>query len=98
MSPLAFKTREGSTLFACFAEASAMYIPQDPPLVLYLPTIWWPTLQLVNSPHASALEKRLGSDSNLGITRTEDERASTFCLNLIKFEVDSTKLGTLGDC
>ena len=35
------KARVGSALFA-FAEANVMYIPQDPPLVLHLPTSWQP--------------------------------------------------------
>ena len=37
-SPLGFKARVGSALFAIFAEANVMYIPQDSPLVLHLPT------------------------------------------------------------
>ena len=41
-SPLGFKARVGSALFAMFAEANVMYIPQDSPLVLHLPTSWWP--------------------------------------------------------
>ena len=50
MSPLGLKARVGSALFAIFAEANVMYIPQDSPLVLHLPTSW----QLVHSrslPH-----------------------------------------------
>ena len=39
-SPLGFKARVGSALFAIFAEANVMYIPQDSPLVLHLPTSW----------------------------------------------------------
>ena len=42
MSPLGFKARVSSALFAIFAEANVMYIPQDSPLVLHLPTSWWP--------------------------------------------------------
>ena len=42
MSPLGFKARVGSALFAIFAEAYVMCIPQDSPLVLHLPTSWWP--------------------------------------------------------
>ena len=42
MSPLGFKARVGSALFTIFAEANVMYIPQDSPLVLHLPTSWWP--------------------------------------------------------
>ena len=41
-SPLGFKARVGSALFAMFAEANVMYIPQDSPLVLHLPTSWRP--------------------------------------------------------
>ena len=41
-SPLGFKARVGSALFAIFVEANVMYIPQDSPLVLHLPTSWWP--------------------------------------------------------
>ena len=41
-SPLGFKARVGSALFAIFAEANVMYIPQDSPLVLHLLTSWWP--------------------------------------------------------
>ena len=40
--PLGFKARVGSALFAIFAEANVMYIPQDSPLVLHLPTSWQP--------------------------------------------------------
>ena len=41
-SPLGFKARVGSALFTIFAEVNVMYIPQDPPLVLHLPTSWRP--------------------------------------------------------
>ena len=41
-SPLGFKARVGSALFAIFAEVNVMYIPQDSPLVLHLPTSWRP--------------------------------------------------------
>ena len=41
-SPLGFKARVGSALFAIFAEVNVMYIPQDSPLVLHLPTSWQP--------------------------------------------------------
>ena len=41
-SPLSFKARVGSALFAIFAEANVMYIPQDSPLVLHLPISWQP--------------------------------------------------------
>ena len=37
-SPLGFKARVGSALLAIFAEANVMYIPQDLPLVLHVPT------------------------------------------------------------
>ena len=39
-----------------------MYIPRDPPLVLHVPTSWWPAAQLVTSPQASG-EVGLDSDS-----------------------------------
>ena len=41
-SPLGFKARVGSALFAIFVEANVMYIPQDSPLVLHLLTSWQP--------------------------------------------------------
>ena len=41
-SPLGFKARVGSALFAIFAEANVMYIPPDSPLVLHLLTSWQP--------------------------------------------------------
>ena len=41
-SPLGFKARVVSALFAIFVEANVMYIPQDSPLVLHLPTSWQP--------------------------------------------------------
>ena len=51
-------------LFFCGGECNAMYIPQDPPLVLHIPTSWqlaaW---QPVTSPHACA-EVGLCSDLN----------------------------------
>ena len=37
-----------------FSEVNVMYIPQDPPLVLHMLTSWWPAVQPVTSPHASA--------------------------------------------
>ena len=43
-----------------FVEVNAMYIPQDPPLVLHVPTSWWPAAQPVTSPYASA-EVRVGN-------------------------------------
>ena len=39
-SPVGFKAR--GALFAIFAEANVMYIPQDSPLVLHLLTSWRP--------------------------------------------------------
>ena len=42
MSPLGFKARVASALFAIFVEANVMYIPQDSPLVLHLLTSWRP--------------------------------------------------------
>ena len=39
-SPLGFKARVGSALFAFFAEANVMYIPCDSTLVLHLLTFW----------------------------------------------------------
>ena len=39
-SPLGFKARVGSAIFA-FTEASVMYIPQDPPLVLHIVCLVW---------------------------------------------------------
>ena len=59
-SSLGFKARVGSVIFTCFVEANVKYIPQDPPLVLYVPTSLWPAAQLASSH----------------ITRTEDERAT----------------------
>ena len=41
-SPLGFKARVFSALFAIFAEANVMYIPQYSPLVLHLSTSWQP--------------------------------------------------------
>ena len=41
-SPLGFKARVGSALFAIFAEANVMCIPQDSPRVLHLLTSWRP--------------------------------------------------------
>ena len=39
-SPLGFKARVGSALYAIFAEANVTCIPQDSPLVLHLLTSW----------------------------------------------------------
>ena len=46
-----------------FVERNVIQISSDPPLVLHMPTSWWPASQLVTTPHASA-KVRLGSDSN----------------------------------
>ena len=62
-SPLGFKARVGSALFAFFAEVNVMYIPQDPPLVLHLPMSWQLAAQPVTSPN-SWVEVGLGSDLN----------------------------------
>ena len=61
-SPMGFKARVGSALFAFFVEANVMYIPQDP-LLLHMATCWLPRAQPVTSLHASA-EVGLGSDLN----------------------------------
>ena len=74
-SPLGFKARVGSALFAIFVEANVMYIPQDSPLVLHLPTLLAAGTQPVTSPHGCA-EVGLGSDFERAIARTEDERAT----------------------
>ena len=42
MSPLGFKARVGSALFAISAEVNVMHIPQDSTLVLHLLTSWRP--------------------------------------------------------
>ena len=49
-SPLGFKARVGSALFA-FVEVNVMYILQDPPLVLHMLTSWWLASLPVLSPH-----------------------------------------------
>ena len=77
MSPLGFKARVGSALFAIFAEADVMYIPQDSPLVLHLPTFWAAGAQPVTSPHACA-EVGLGSDSNVQ-SHKQKTNALPFC-------------------
>ena len=63
-SPLGFKARVGSALFAIFAEANVTYIPQDSPLVLHFADLLAAGMQPVTSPHACA-EVGLGSDSNV---------------------------------
>ena len=52
-SPLGFKARVGSALFA-FWEANVMYIPQDPPLVLHMPTSWQSVCHQSCPPHTVA--------------------------------------------
>ena len=48
--------------YSLFAEANVMYIPWDPPLVLHLPTSWWPVCSQ-SCPHI--LLQRWGcQDSN----------------------------------
>ena len=51
---------QGSALFT-FVEVNVMHIPQDPPLVLYMPPSWQLASQQVTSPHAFA-EVGLGLD------------------------------------
>ena len=70
-SPLGFKARVGSALFAIFAEANVMYIPQDSPLVLHLPTSWHPARSR-SLPHMHVGGTWLGFKR--AIARTEDER------------------------
>ena len=60
-----------------FAEVNVMYIPRDPPLVLYLLTSWQLPLQPVTSPHASA-EVGLGLDSN-GHSPTQKTNVLSLC-------------------
>ena len=55
-----FEKLEWVLPYSLFAEANVMFIPQDPPLVLHVPTSWQPA-QPVTSPHACA-EVGLGSD------------------------------------
>ena len=49
-SPPGFKARVGSA-YSLYVEANAMYIPQDPPLVLHVATSWQQALLPVLSPH-----------------------------------------------
>ena len=58
-----FQSQSGFCLIHIFAEANVMYIPQDPPMVLHMPTSWQPAAQSVMSPHASA-EVGFGLDLN----------------------------------
>ena len=58
-----FHRQSGFCLIRFFAEASVMYITQDPPLVLHILTSLQPVLQPVTAPHASA-EVGLSSDLN----------------------------------
>ena len=46
-----------------FVEMNVMYIPQDLPLLLHLPTSWQSASQPVTSPPAST-ERGIGSDSH----------------------------------
>ena len=63
-SPLGFKARVGSALFAIFAEANVTYIPQDSPLVLHLPTSWQP-VHSWSLPHMHVQRWDLAADSNV---------------------------------
>ena len=63
-SPLGFKARVGSALFAIFVEANVMYIPQDSPLVLHLLASWQPVCSQ-SLPHMHVQRWNLGSDSNV---------------------------------
>ena len=40
--------------YSLFVEANVMYIPQDPPMVLHMPTSWQPASPPVLSPHTVA--------------------------------------------
>ena len=53
----------GFCLICIVTEANVMYIPQGPPLVLHMPTSWWPAAQPFTSPHACA-EVGLSLDLN----------------------------------
>ena len=74
-SPLGFKARVGSALFAIFAEANVIHVhPQDSPLVLHLPTSW----QLARSqslPHMH-VQRWTWLRFKRATTRTEDERTT----------------------
>ena len=37
-----FQSQSLFCLICCFVEANVMYIPQDSPLVVHVPTSWWP--------------------------------------------------------
>ena len=63
-SPLGFKARVGSALYAIFAEANVMYIPQDSPLVLHLPTSWRPARSR-SLPHMHVQRWDLAQISNV---------------------------------
>ena len=63
-SPLGFKARVGSALFAIFAEANVMYIPPRFTSGATLADLLAAGAQPVTSPHACA-EVGLGSDSNV---------------------------------
>ena len=49
-----FQSQSGFCLIHFFVEVNVMYTLQDSPLVLHVPTSWWPAAQPVTSPHASA--------------------------------------------
>ena len=72
-SPLGFKARVGSALLPIFAEANVMYIPQDSPLVLHLPTSWRPA-RSQSLPHM--LRGGTWLRFERATARTEDERAT----------------------
>ena len=44
------QSRSGFCLICFFAESNVMYIPQDPPLVLHMPTSWQPACRQ-SCPH-----------------------------------------------
>ena len=48
------QTQSGFCLIHFFAEGNVMYITQDPPLVLHVPTSWQLALLPVLSPHTVA--------------------------------------------
>ena len=77
-SPLGFKARVSSALFAIFAEANVMYISQDSPLVLHLPTCWQPVRSRCAAGHFPTCMCRGGTWLRFerATARTEDERAT----------------------
>ena len=58
-SPLGFKARVGSTLFACFAEVNVMYVPWDP--------FWCYTCQTLDGQHGSRLLLHIHAPAEVGI-------------------------------